>query len=125
MHTLKKIFRRATRGEILLHFFRRASRGAALPLHFKFVSYAYALAVSPQNGLKRSEILGGHVPTCHTSLARALRALYAISHVHTGTPPFQNPRSATAMTSSDTSMAECHQSTQHLVPLHDIATQLE
>ena len=89
MHTFKKIFRRATRGEILLHFFRRASRGAAWPLHFKFVSYAYALAVSPQNGLKRSEILGGHVPTCHTPLARALRALYAISHVHTGTPLFK------------------------------------
>ena len=91
MHTFKKIFRRATRGEIeiLLHFFRRASRGAAWPLHFKFVSYAYALAVSPKNGLKRSEILGGHVPTCHTPLARALRALYAISHVHTGTPLFK------------------------------------
>ena len=77
MHTFKKIF-------------RRASRGAAWPLHFKFVSYAYALAVSPQNGLKRSEILGGHVPTCHIPLARALRALYA--HWN---PPFQNPRSAT------------------------------
>ena len=45
MHTFKKIFRRATRGEILLHFFRRASRGAAWPLHFKFVSYAYAMVL--------------------------------------------------------------------------------
>ena len=33
-----------------------------------------------------------HVPH---PLARALRAVYAISHVHSGTPPFQNPRSAT------------------------------
>ena len=47
------------------------------------------LAVSPQNGtksdLRRSQIKnfpGGYVPTCHTPLAFALRALYAIGHMH-------------------------------------------
>ena len=87
VHTFKIIFRRATRGEILLNFFPRASRGAAWPLHFKFVSHAYALAVSPQNGLKRSEILRGHVPTCHTPL-RAHFVRFMRSVTCTLEPPF-------------------------------------
>ena len=41
----EKIRRRATRGEIVLHFSRRASRGTTWPLHFKFASYAYAFDV--------------------------------------------------------------------------------
>ena len=56
------------------------------------------LAVSPQNStksdLRRSEIKnfpggGGHVPQVSHSLACALCALYAISHVHTGTLLFK------------------------------------
>ena len=45
MHNFQKFFRRATRGEILLHFFRSASRGAAWPLHFNLASYAYAMSM--------------------------------------------------------------------------------
>ena len=56
------------------------------------------LAVSPPNGtksdLRRSEFKdfpGGHVLHVPHPLARVLRALYAISHVHTGTPLFDPP----------------------------------
>ena len=41
MHTFKKNWRRAYRGEIISHFPRRALRGTAWSLHYKFASYAY------------------------------------------------------------------------------------
>ena len=49
-------------GKIILHFFRHASRGTAWPLHFKFVSYAYAVEVfKPWNLLQYTMVILGTV----------------------------------------------------------------
>ena len=51
---------------------------------------------TPKQHQKRSQKVWNQIfswgdmsPKCHTPLARALRSLYAISHVHTGTPLFK------------------------------------
>ena len=76
------------------HAFKLCERLKASNTMTTFGSWSSSSAVSLQNStkndLRRSEIKNFPRGTCpHTHLPHALRALYAISHVHTGTPLFQ------------------------------------